>query len=91
VTAGASAPEDLVRDLILHLVEDHGAEVEQHDVQREAVEFGLPGSLKNLMRDGGVDPATRSIRFDTGGDTERWLEDRGIPVRTVDLTVGATN
>jgi len=91
VTAGASAPEDLVRDLILHLVEDHGAEIEQHDVQREAVEFGLPGSLKNLMRDGGVDPATRSIRFDTGGDTERWLEDRGIPVRTVDLTVGATN
>jgi 4-hydroxy-3-methylbut-2-enyl diphosphate reductase len=90
VTAGASAPEDLVRDLILHLVEQHGAVIEQHDVQREAVEFGLPGSLKKLMRDGGVDPATRTIQIDTGGDTERWLEERGVPVRTVDLTVGAS-
>lgn len=91
VTAGASAPEDLVRDVIVHLVEHHGAEVEQHDVQREAVEFGLPGSLKHLMRDRGLDPKSRSIRIDTGGQTSRWLADRGIPVRTVDLTVGASN
>lgn len=91
VTAGASAPEDLVRDLVRDLVERFGAEVEQHDVQREAVEFGLPGSLKNLMREDGIDPSTRSIRIDTGGDTRRWLEEQGIPVRTVDLTVGASN
>ncbi len=91
VTAGASAPEDLVRDLVRDLVERFGAEVEQHDVQREAVEFGLPGSLKNLMREDGIDPSTRSIRIDTGGDTRRWLEEQGISVRTVDLTVGASN
>ncbi len=91
VTAGASAPEDLVRDLVRDLVQRFGAEVEQHDVQREAVEFGLPGSLKNLMREDGIDPSTRSIRIDTGGDTRRWLEEQGISVRTVDLTVGASN
>ena len=89
VTAGASAPEDLVRDLLVHLVEKHGAEVEQHDIQREAVEFGLPGTLKEVMRSHGVDPASRTIRVDTGGDTERWLSERGIPVQTVDLTVSA--
>ena len=90
VTAGASAPEDLVRDLLIHLVEHHGATIEQHDVQRESVEFGLPGTLKEVMRQHGVDPANRSIRVDTGGDTHRWLAAQGIPVRTVDLTVSAS-
>jgi 4-hydroxy-3-methylbut-2-enyl diphosphate reductase len=89
VTAGASAPEDLVRELLVHLVDAYGASIEQHDIQREAVEFGLPGSLKEVMRSHGVDPASRTIRVDTGGDTERWLTDHGIPVRTVDLTVSA--
>jgi len=89
VTAGASAPEDLVRDLIMYLVERHGATVEQHDIQREAVEFGLPGTLKEVMRNRGVDPGSRSIRVDVGGDTERWLGERGIPVQVVDLTVSA--
>jgi 4-hydroxy-3-methylbut-2-enyl diphosphate reductase len=91
VTAGASAPEDLVRDLIVQLVETYGATVEQKDIQRETVEFGLPGTLKTLMRGHGIDPANRSIHIDMGGDTERWLVDRGIPVQTVSLTVRATN
>jgi 4-hydroxy-3-methylbut-2-enyl diphosphate reductase len=89
VTAGASAPEDLVRDLILHLVEAHAATVEQRDIQRETVEFGLPGTLKTLMREHGIDPSNRSIRIDMGGDTERWLAERGVPLRTVNLTVSA--
>jgi 4-hydroxy-3-methylbut-2-enyl diphosphate reductase len=91
VTAGASAPEDLVRDLIVQLVETYGATVEQRDIQRETVEFGLPGTLKTLMRKHGIDPTNRSIHIDMGGDTERWLVDRGIPVQTVSLTVNATN
>ena len=41
------------------------------------------------MRNRGVDPSSRSIRVDVGGDTERWLGERGIPVQVVDLTVSA--
>jgi hypothetical protein len=90
VTAGASAPEDLVKDLVLHLVEQYGAEVEQHDVYREEVEFGLPGTLKELMRRRGIDPAGRRIRMDLRADFEEWLHSRNIPMKVVDLTVGAT-
>jgi len=90
VTAGASAPEDLVKDLVLELVERFGAEIEQHDVHREEVEFGLPGTLKGLMRARGIDPEGRRIRMDIRADFEEWLKSRGVPMRTVDLTVGAT-
>ncbi|MDZ4831860.1 MAG: 4-hydroxy-3-methylbut-2-enyl diphosphate reductase [Phycisphaerae bacterium] len=91
VTAGASAPEDLVKDLVLHLIDRYGAEIEQHDVYREEVEFGLPGTLKQLMRSHGIDPAGRRIRMDLGTDFEEWLHSRGVPMKVVDLTVGATN
>lgn len=90
VTAGASAPEDLVKDLVLHLVEQYGAEVEQHDIYREEVEFGLPGTLKEVMRRRGIDPAGRRIRMDLRADFEEWLHTRGVPMKVVDLTVGAT-
>ena len=90
VTAGASAPEDLVKDLVLELVNRFGAEVEQHDIHREEVEFGLPGTLKTLMRGKGIDPEGRRIRMDIRADFEEWLHSRGVPMRTVDLTVGAT-
>ena len=39
VTAGASAPEHLVQEMILHLVEHFDAEIELHDVFRETIEF----------------------------------------------------
>ncbi|MFO0829969.1 MAG: 4-hydroxy-3-methylbut-2-enyl diphosphate reductase [Phycisphaerales bacterium] len=91
VTAGASAPEDLVKDLVLHLVDRYGAEIEQHDVYREEVEFGLPGTLKELMREHGIDPAGRRIRMDLRADFEEWLHSRGVPMKVVDLTVGATD
>src|SRR5690606_702421 len=55
ITAGASAPEHLVKEIILELIERYGGEVEQRDVYHESVEFGLPGSLKKFMRDIGVD------------------------------------
>ena len=88
VTAGASAPDDLVNDLVLHLIESHGGEVEQRDVDREMVEFGLPGSLKSVMRDHGVDPAGRRMLFDRAGDLDKMLDAHGITHRTVDLTIG---
>ncbi len=87
ITAGASAPEDLVRDILLHLVDQYGGEIEQRDVYHEKVEFGLPGTLKELMRSRGVDPAGRRISMDIGARTTEWLVERGIPHRTVDLTI----
>ena len=89
VTAGASAPEDLVHDLIEDLVRTYGAEVEQHDICHEEIEFGLPGTLKAVMRARGVDPAGRRIiRGDEGARLHEWFEQHNIPFRTIDLTVG---
>jgi 4-hydroxy-3-methylbut-2-enyl diphosphate reductase len=89
VTAGASAPEDLVKDLILHLIDTYGGEVEQHDVYHEAVEFGLPGTLKKFMRSRGVDPNGRRIVMDNARAIEDWLNEHRVPNRIVDLTVTA--
>ena len=90
VTAGASAPEDLVRALIQTLIEEHGGSVEQHDVHHESIEFGLPASLKNVMRARGVDPEGRRIRRDDAVALDGWLADQQIPHSIVDLTVGST-
>jgi len=89
VTAGASAPEDLVKDLILELVNTYGGEVEQRDVKREMVEFGLPGTLKVVMRERGIDPSGRRITMNNGASIEAWLSEHRIPHRTVDLTISA--
>lgn len=89
VTAGASAPDDLVRDLIMHLIDEYGGEVEQHDVTVERVEFGLPGTLRTFMRGRGIDPEGRRIKMDLAEALNAWLEERNIPHRTVDLTVSA--
>lgn len=48
ITAGASAPEDLVSDLIAHLQNTYGADVEQRDITEEDVHFELPSSLRRL-------------------------------------------
>lgn len=90
ITAGASAPEDLVRQVIRRLVDEHDAQVEQHHVDREDVEFGLPGTLKKVMRAHDIDPEGRRIRVNFGDEIDAWLDDQGIPHSTVDLTVGAT-
>ncbi|MBT8486685.1 MAG: 4-hydroxy-3-methylbut-2-enyl diphosphate reductase [Phycisphaerales bacterium] len=90
LTAGASAPEDLVQDVILTLIERFGGEVEQHDYHRETVEFGLPGTLKRFMRERDVDPSGRRIAMDTGAAIDAWMDDHGIRHRTVDLTIGGT-
>jgi len=92
ITAGASAPEDLVHEIIVELIEKHHGEVEQRDIYHEEVEFGLPGTLKELMREKGVDPTGRRVvRVDSGPELRQWLEQRRIPFRTVDLTVSASN
>lgn len=90
VTAGASAPDDLVNDLVVFLVKQFGGVVEQWDVDRETVEFGLPASLKTVMRSNGVDPGGRRIVLDRAGDLDDLLNAEGIEHRTVDLTIGRT-
>lgn len=90
ITAGASAPEDLVRDVIRRLIDEHGGHVEQHHVDREDVEFGLPGTLKKVMRARGIDPEGRRIHVNFGDAIDAWLDDQAIPHSTVDLTVGLT-
>ncbi len=90
ITAGASAPEYLVRDLVMHLISKFGGEVEQRDVYHEAVEFGLPGTLKTFMRSRNIDPTGRTITRDDARTMDEWLSAQGVVHRTVDLTVGVT-
>ncbi len=91
ITAGASAPEDLVQDLVLELVMQYEGEVLQHDVHREAVEFGLPGSLKEFMRQHSVDPTTKHATTDHAASIEGWLARHGVALTTVDLTIGTSD
>ncbi len=91
VTAGASAPEDLVEDLILELIQRYGGEVEQRDVYHETIEFGLPGTLKAFMRSRSIDPSERRITMDNAATIDRWLSDHGIRHRTIQLTIGTTD
>lgn len=64
LTAGASAPEDLVSAICRHFVERHGATLHLADVFEESVEFGLPLSLKKLMQSRGIDPGDRKVRVE---------------------------
>ena len=91
ITAGASAPEDLVQDLILELFQIHGGEVEQHDFHHESVEFSLPGTLRQFMLDRNIDTAGRGVAMDNVASLDRWLDEHNIPHRMVDLTIGATD
>ena len=90
VTSGASAPEDLVHGVIEALIERFGGDVEQRDVHDERVEFGLPGTLRELMRKRGLDPDSRRIRIDREADTTAWLERKHIPNRTVQVSIRAS-
>lgn len=62
ITAGASAPEDLVAALCRALLLQFGGKLEQRDVVTEDVEFGLPASLKRLGRARGADLEQSRIR-----------------------------
>ena len=64
LTAGASAPEDLVADICKHFVEHHSATLHIADVYEESIEFGLPLSLKKLMESQGVDHKDRRVRVE---------------------------
>jgi 4-hydroxy-3-methylbut-2-enyl diphosphate reductase len=50
VTAGASAPEDVVQECVAYLRRHFGAVVESHTVREEHVSFPLPRELRVLRR-----------------------------------------
>jgi 4-hydroxy-3-methylbut-2-en-1-yl diphosphate reductase len=54
ITAGASAPEDVVQECIDYLVCNHGATIEEAFVREENVHFPLPKSLRELLPAGSV-------------------------------------
>jgi len=49
LTAGASAPEHLVRQIMEELIENYGGEAEDSHVVDEDVHFNLPRSLRVLQ------------------------------------------
>lgn len=51
ITAGASAPESVVRDVIQFLIDRFGASVREETVRREEVHFPLPKPLRNLVKE----------------------------------------
>src|SRR6056297_2063909 len=70
VTAGASAPEDLVAGVCRVLLERYGGDIRTCDVFEEDVYFAPPAGLKQMMRERGIDPKSRTIRVQTPEVTE---------------------
>lgn len=62
LTAGASAPEDLVAAICRWFVKTLGASLHVADIFEETIEFGLPLTLKRAMEDIGIDPASRVVK-----------------------------
>ena len=65
ITAGASAPEDVVQECIDYLVGNHGATIEEAFVREENVHFPLPKSLRELLPAGTVLPVGADVEVDT--------------------------
>ncbi|MFT5424902.1 MAG: 4-hydroxy-3-methylbut-2-enyl diphosphate reductase [Phycisphaerales bacterium] len=64
LTAGASAPEDLVADICKWFVENHGATLHLANIFDETMEFGLPKTLKDVMAARGIDHRDRMVRVE---------------------------
>ena len=50
ITAGASAPEDVVQECIEYLERNFGATIREETVRKESVHFPLPKSLRDCCR-----------------------------------------
>jgi 4-hydroxy-3-methylbut-2-enyl diphosphate reductase len=49
ITAGASAPEEVVQECIEYLERNFGASIQEETIRREGVHFPLPKSLRELL------------------------------------------
>jgi len=63
VTAGASAPEDLVAELCKMLLTKFGGQIEQRDIFDEDEYFAVPGTLRRMMIARDIDPETRKVNI----------------------------
>ena len=63
LTAGASAPEDLVAGICRELLRRYCGTIETRDVFDEDVEFALPAALRRVMKDRGLDPGDRGVHI----------------------------
>jgi 4-hydroxy-3-methylbut-2-enyl diphosphate reductase len=54
MTAGASAPEEVVQECIEYLQRHYGATIEEQTIREESVHFPLPKSLRELLPAGPV-------------------------------------
>jgi 4-hydroxy-3-methylbut-2-enyl diphosphate reductase len=61
ITAGASAPEDVVQECIEYLVRNYGATMDEAYVREENVHFPLPKSLRELLP-AGAEPVSIHAR-----------------------------
>ncbi len=64
LTAGASAPEDLVSSICKHFVDRYQATLHTADIYDESIEFGLPLTLKKLMKTHGIDHKDRRVHVE---------------------------
>lgn len=62
LTAGASAPEDLVAGICRALLERFGGTIEQREIVEEDASFALPGELRRVLRERGLPGESRRIR-----------------------------
>jgi len=59
ISAGASAPEDVVQECLRYLELHYGATVEEQWIREENVHFPLPRSLRELL------PAAMALEEET--------------------------
>lgn len=92
LSAGASAPENLVRSILDEFITRYGATIQQCDVVEEHVEFGMPIELKTLARERGTDICTdNNNNSNIYDDTDKWLLQRGAAATPVRITVSRSN
>lgn len=80
LTAGASAPEDLVAGICRELVTRFGATLALGDIVQENVDFALPGTLRKEMRRRGIDPEERRIRVEPPNVIEAIYGSSAVPL-----------
>lgn len=66
ITAGASAPEDLVAAICRDLLERFGGTIEQWDIVDESIEFALPVALRRIMKAEGVEIGSGVVTVESG-------------------------